>query len=183
MSYIKSFVFIFAYFIKFCSNYRVVVMSEGHPPEVLTKLNSVIRRIDLICKLFAPVATGFLISFVSLKASAVTLAIWNLSSVCLEYWLLLSVYNKVPALTEYDLKRSSVHSIINLEEGPSTSEKRSDFFFNDSNNSELLKGNCLGSVVERICNNSYVKAWQVYMSQDVLLPGLALALLYFTVLR
>lgn len=160
-----------------------MVISEGHPPEVLTKLNSIIRRIDLICKLFAPVATGFLISFVSLKASAVTLAVWNILSVCVEYWLLLSVYNKIPALTECDQKRGSRLAIINLEEGPSTSEERTNFSSNDGNNLELSKVNCMGKVIERVSNNSYVKAWQVYMNQDVVLPGLALALLYFTVLR
>ncbi|KAF5476350.1 hypothetical protein F2P56_008076 [Juglans regia] len=32
----------------------VVVISEGRPPEILTKINSIIRRIDLISKLFAP---------------------------------------------------------------------------------------------------------------------------------
>ena len=56
-------------------------MSEGHPPEVLTRMNSVLRRIDLMRKLFAAVVSGIIISFVSLKASAMTLAIWNTASV------------------------------------------------------------------------------------------------------
>ncbi|KAF6172143.1 hypothetical protein GIB67_029561, partial [Kingdonia uniflora] len=37
------------------SDLRVVVISNGQPPEVLIKMNSVIRRIDLTCKLFAPI--------------------------------------------------------------------------------------------------------------------------------
>ncbi|WCJ37167.1 Solute carrier family 40 member 1 [Euphorbia peplus] len=55
----------------------VVVMSEGKPPGVLTNMNSIIRRIDLTCKLLAPVVSGLLISFVSVKASAMASAIWN----------------------------------------------------------------------------------------------------------
>ncbi|KAF2306498.1 hypothetical protein GH714_018717 [Hevea brasiliensis] len=76
----------------------VVVISEGHPPHVLTKMNSIIRRIDLTCKLLAPVVAGFIISFVSVKASAMTLVIWNTSAVLMEYWFFTSVYRGIPSL-------------------------------------------------------------------------------------
>ncbi|OEL29630.1 Solute carrier family 40 member 1 [Dichanthelium oligosanthes] len=76
----------------------VVVMSCGHPPALLTGINSVVRRIDLSCKLLAPVFSGLVFSFVSAQASAVALALWNVASVGLEYWLFVSVYNGVPAL-------------------------------------------------------------------------------------
>lgn len=160
-----------------------MVISEGQPPEVLTNMNSVIRRIDLICKLFAPVATGFIITFVSLKASAVALTIWNIVSVCIEYWLLLSVYNKVPVLSESDHKRSSRLAMNNLEESPSTSEVRPKLSPYDANSLEIYNTNCMQKVMEKLFNNSYVQAWKVYINQDVVLPGVALALLYFTVLR
>ncbi|KAJ6755620.1 SOLUTE CARRIER FAMILY 40 MEMBER 1 [Salix purpurea] len=68
----------------------VVVISEAHPPGVLTRINSIIRRIDLTCKLLAPVISGFIMSFVSVKASAMTLAVWNTVAVWLEYWLFTS---------------------------------------------------------------------------------------------
>lgn len=160
-----------------------MVLSERQPPEVLTNMNSVIRRIDLICKLFAPVATGFIISFVSLKASAVALTIWNIVSVCIEYWLLLSVYNKVSVLSESDRKRSSRLATNNLEESPSTSKVRPNVSPYDANSLELYNTNCMAKVIEKLFNNSYVQAWKVYVNQDVVLPGVALALLYFTVLR
>ncbi|KAL8120276.1 solute carrier family 40 member 2-like [Apium graveolens] len=160
----------------------IVVLSERQPPEVLTNMNSVVRRIDLICKLFAPVVTGFIISFASLKASAVALTIWNIVSVCIEYWLLLSVYNKVPALSESDQKRSSRLATDNLEESPSTSKVRPNLSPYDANSLELYNTNCMARVIERLFNNSYVQAWKVYANQDVVLPGVALALLYFTVL-
>ncbi|KAG8075508.1 hypothetical protein GUJ93_ZPchr0006g41627 [Zizania palustris] len=78
----------------------VVVISGGHPPAVLTKINSVIRRIDLSCKLLAPVLSGFVISFVSMQASAAALALWNLAAVWLQYWLFFSVYAGLPVLSE-----------------------------------------------------------------------------------
>ncbi|XP_019186256.1 PREDICTED: solute carrier family 40 member 2-like isoform X2 [Ipomoea nil] len=132
----------------------VVVISEGHPPAVLTNMNSIIRRIDLICKLFAPVISGFIISFISLTASAMALALWNIVSVCLEYWLLTSVFFGIPALRESSERRVLRSSPNNTEERPSVH-------------------------VSRI---PYISAWKVYLQQDVILPGLALALLYFTIL-
>ncbi|EEE65881.1 hypothetical protein OsJ_21691 [Oryza sativa Japonica Group] len=78
----------------------VVVIAGGQPAAVLTGINSVIRRIDLSCKLLAPVLSGFFISFVSMEASAAALAAWNLAAVWVQYWLFVSVYAGFPALSE-----------------------------------------------------------------------------------
>ncbi|KAK3029512.1 hypothetical protein RJ639_037533, partial [Escallonia herrerae] len=160
----------------------VVVISEGHPPEALTTINSIIRRIDLICKLFAPVVSGFIISFVSLTASAQTIALWNVTSICLQYWLLISVYNGIPALSERSQKRVTRPVTTDLEEDPSTSDDRHNSSSYDETDSDLAGKTRERTLIEKIANVSYVNAWRVYMSQDVVLPGLALALLYFTVL-
>uniref|UniRef100_A0A5B6YZR1 Solute carrier family 40 member n=1 Tax=Davidia involucrata TaxID=16924 RepID=A0A5B6YZR1_DAVIN len=160
----------------------VVVISEGQPPGVLTKMNSVIRRIDLICKLFAPVATGFIISFVSLKASAMTLALWNIISVCFQYWLLMSVYNGIPALSESSQKRVSRFAPIDLEERQSTSQERKSSLSYHGNDLELSENSWKRKIIERVSKIPYVSAWRVYLQQDVVLAGVALALLYFTVL-
>ena len=169
--------------LKLSSNYRVVVISEGHPPGVLTKLNSVIRRIDLTCKLFAPVVTGIIISFVSLKASAMTLAIWNTLSIWLEYWLLTSVYNGIPALSERSQKK--IPKISQGDPGESTSadqEIKSSPSF-DGGDSALAENSWKRKMIEWVWKALSISAWTVYLQQDVVLPGLALALLYFTVLR
>ncbi|KAK6778299.1 hypothetical protein RDI58_025017 [Solanum bulbocastanum] len=159
----------------------VVVISEGHPPGLLTKMNSIIRRIDLICKLFAPVITGFIISFVSLTASAMTLALWNIISVCLEYWLLTSVYNGIPALSESSLRRVSRSLTEQMDLSPSISHEQKSLLHSDRiglEKSENLWRRIVGSVSTLPC----LSAWKVYLQQDVVLPGLALALLFFTVL-
>ncbi|XP_041026209.1 solute carrier family 40 member 2-like [Juglans microcarpa x Juglans regia] len=157
----------------------VVVISEGRPPEILTNINSIIRRIDLISKLFAPVITGFIISFVSLTASALTLALWNAISVWVEYWLFISVYNGIPALGESSQRRISRLSSSVVGESSSTSQERESLLSNDEGNSALPRKTWLMNIFEWV---PWFDAWKVYFQQDVVLPGLALALLYFTVL-
>ncbi|WJX42891.1 Solute carrier 40 member 2 [Trifolium repens] len=161
----------------------LLVISEGQSPELLTKMNSVTRRIDLTCKLLAPVITGFIISFVSLKASAITLALWNGVSVWVEYWLFTSVYNGIPALCQSSQRRMErLSSESDLERNNSTSE--GDSLLNDTSgdSSELLDGKSRTKFSDWISKISYVDAWRVYLQQEVVLPGLALALLFFTVL-
>ncbi|KAG6643507.1 solute carrier family 40 member 2-like isoform X1 [Carya illinoinensis] len=157
----------------------VVVISEGHPPENLTKINSIIRRIDLISKLFAPVITGFIISFVSLTASALTLALWNAISVWVEYWLFISVYNGIPALGESSQRRISRLSSSVVGESSSTSQEKESMLSHDEGNSALTQKTWKMNIFEWV---PWLDAWKVYLQQDVVLPGVALALLYFTVL-
>nr|XP_010921057.1 solute carrier family 40 member 1 isoform X1 [Elaeis guineensis] len=160
----------------------VVVMSNGQPPEVLTKMNSVIRRIDLVCKLLAPVFTGFIISFISLKASAVILALWNTTSVWLQYWLLKSVYNGIPALNESSQRGNlklipsdpwNNSSIIEVNESSICPDRR---------NIETEAPAWKMRIIEKLSILPCFDAWIVYAKQEVVLPGIALALLYFTVL-
>lgn len=160
--------------------YRVVVITEGHPPETLTKMNSIIRRIDLISKLFAPVLTGFLISFVSLTASAVALTLWNAITVWVEYWLFISVYNGIPALGESSQRRLSRFSPGAVGESTLTSQEREILPSDNGSNLALDEKTWVMNLLERV---PCLDAWRVYLQQDVVIPGVALALLYFTVLR
>ncbi|KAL6987917.1 hypothetical protein U1Q18_013663 [Sarracenia purpurea var. burkii] len=145
-------------------------------------MNSVFRRIDLTCKLFAPVATGFIISFVSLKASALALSLWNILSVLLQYFLFMSVFHGIPSLRERNQKRVAILSSM-PRDSPSTSDqenKRSLLYA--GNESELSKISWKRKMIERFFKIPYISAWMVYLQQDVVLPGVALALLYFTIL-
>ncbi|KAI6698564.1 hypothetical protein NL676_018683 [Syzygium grande] len=122
----------------------VVVMSEGQPPGLLTQMNSVIRRIDLICKLFAPVVS---------------------------YWFFMSVYSGIPALVERNLRRTLRPSPVDLLE-------RSLIQNADPGSAESSQKNFR----EKISKIPFFGAWKVYLEQEVVLPGVSLALLYFTVL-
>lgn len=160
----------------------VVVMSNGQPPEVLTKMNSVIRRIDLICKLLAPVFSGFIISFISLKASAAILALWNMTSVWLQYWLLTSVYHGIPALYESSQRRNQKLIPNDLLENSSIIESNESSICPEGRNMETEAPDWKMRIIEKLSIIPCLDAWIVYSKQEIVLPGIALALLYFTVL-
>lgn len=158
-------------------------MSEGHPPAVLTRMNSVIRGIDLSSKLLSPVITGLIISFVSLKASAITFAAWATITAWVEYWLFISVYSGVPAIAQSNERRIlrsttkpvkgtdapvSDSIVQGTEEGSTANPQRKTGIF---------------KILDRISESSFVGAWRIYFNQEVVLPGVSLALLFFTVLR
>ncbi|KAL1193679.1 Solute carrier family 40 member 1 [Cardamine amara subsp. amara] len=159
-----------------------VVMSEDHPPEVLTRMNSVIRGIDLSSKLLSPVITGLIISFVSLKASAITFASWAIITAWVEYWLFISVYSGVPAITrsnERRILRSRTNPLEGTDAPVSVSivqRTEEDSTANPPRKTGILK------ILDRISESSFVGAWRIYLNQEVVLPGVSLALLFFTVL-
>ncbi|KAK8582537.1 hypothetical protein V6N13_069312 [Hibiscus sabdariffa] len=162
----------------------LVVIAEGNPPSLLTDMNSVIRRIDLTCKLVAPVISGLIISFVSLEASAMAFALWTTITVWVEYWLFMSVYNGIPALGINSSRRliSKVSPSDQVEDTISTSEERNNSVFNEGENSASSGKSSASRIIEWISKVPYIDAWKVYLQQDVVLPGVALALLFFTVL-
>ncbi|KAJ4830696.1 Solute carrier 40 member 2 [Turnera subulata] len=159
----------------------VVVISQGNLPGLLTTMNSTIRRIDLICKLLAPVVSGFIISFISIKASAMALALWNMLASWAEYWLFMTVYEGIPALGESSQRKISRFSLGDLEES-TASETMSILAKRGESSGLVVERGWRRNLVERVSKASFVGAWSVYLQQDVLLPGIALALLYFTVL-
>ncbi|XP_027336740.1 solute carrier family 40 member 2-like [Abrus precatorius] len=160
----------------------LLVISEGQPPEMLTKMNSVTRRIDLTCKLLAPVITGFIISFVSLRVSAIALALWNTLSVWVEYLLFTAVYNGIPALGQSSQRRMERLLILNDQESNESTLEEDSLLSVTDDNLELANRKCSKKISEKISEIPYVAAWRGYLEQEVALPGLALALLFFTVL-
>ncbi|XP_010039092.2 solute carrier family 40 member 2 isoform X1 [Eucalyptus grandis] len=158
----------------------VVVISEGHPPETLTQMNSVVRRIDLICKLFAPVVSGFFISFASLKASAVAFALWNFASVWLQYWLMSSVYSGIPALRENNRRRRQKIPLDGTEGRVATLEGGA--LHDEASVHGTEENSLMRRKMNLVMNSAFMVSWRTYLRQEVVLPGIALALLYFTVL-
>ncbi|KAK9723604.1 hypothetical protein RND81_05G011400 [Saponaria officinalis] len=156
----------------------VVVMTEDQPLDMLPKLNSVLRRIDLVCKLFAPVVSGFIVSFVSLTASALCLALWNIISVVLLYWLLNAVYNGIPALRLKDIKKREAVLSRAPEASTSLIEQNPKILSEDGNDSVSAETGSIGCFSILPCFG----AWKIFLSQEVVLPGISLALLFFTVL-
>lgn len=160
----------------------MVVISTGLPPEELTKMNSVLRRIDLCCKLLAPVFSGFIISFISLRASAIVLALWNTISVWIQYWLLTSVYNGIPALGERSKRRNK--TVVPTDFVASSSIDENEFCVSSEGMNVVaeVEGQNI-TCIDKLSAIPCFDSWVTYFRQEVVLPGISLALLYFTVLR
>eukprot|EP00775_Hariotina_reticulata_P006954 gene6954-7170_t len=110
----------------------------GADTSALSKVNSVMRAIDLICQMLAPVAAGFLMTSVSMLVAILVLVVYCLAVWVPECLLLRAAHRRSPALSPI-----KPHPIA------------------------ILLG-CSG--------------WSVYFRQSTLLPAVALALLYLTVL-
>jgi iron-regulated transporter 1 len=79
-----------------CKPYAHPTLGVNH---VLTDVNAVMRRIDLLAKILAPILVG-LLSYISVEFSIVFVAVWNCVSLPVEYILLKKVYDAIPQLAE-----------------------------------------------------------------------------------
>ncbi|RLN70117.1 hypothetical protein BBJ28_00005865 [Nothophytophthora sp. Chile5] len=85
----------------------VVIIAQNSGTEgsaALATLNTVMRRIDLACKLLGPLAFGVIMDFAGRDLTtramigAATVAIWNALSTPLEYFMTRDIYDLVPEL-------------------------------------------------------------------------------------
>ncbi|XP_046326039.2 solute carrier family 40 member 1-like isoform X2 [Haliotis rufescens] len=72
----------------------------GKDKDMLARMTSTLRRIDLATKILAPIATGQIMYFTEMRIGAVFIGGWNVVTVFLEYYLIWKVYNTVPALSK-----------------------------------------------------------------------------------
>eukprot|EP00051_Salpingoeca_urceolata_P019659 m.289759 g.289759 ORF g.289759 m.289759 type:complete len:455 (-) comp19461_c1_seq18:551-1915(-) len=70
----------------------------GSNEVLLAKTNARLRRIDLSCKILAPMLVGFLMTYLGALAGAIFIGAWNLATWPLEYVLLSRVHSAFPAL-------------------------------------------------------------------------------------
>lgn len=163
--------------------------------------NSILRRIDLCCKILAPILVGQIMTYVSKVAGVIVLAGWNVLSVFLEYYLLWKVFQSVSALSQKVLSQrhqdegSSVD--LNHEDSQSSRERLDSMESEDlgrgQNGAKALvpdvdfrnqqmsrKPGIFLRIKKRIL--TFKNGWHIYFRQAVARPGLALASLYFTVI-
>ncbi|TYZ65209.1 hypothetical protein PybrP1_003984 [[Pythium] brassicae (nom. inval.)] len=85
-----------------------VVVLAGNDSNVLARMNTAMRRIDLSCTILAPMAFGVIMEFAdsdpTLRAltGAAVVGVWNLLSTPLEYVLTRDVYTLAPLLAVKD---------------------------------------------------------------------------------
>lgn len=154
------------------------------------------RRIDLLCKLLAPIVVGVLLEHsggvVNLFrpdlpadqaggfVTTLAVAVWNVISFFGELFLLWVVYRMVPALAQKRFRNSPRYQEV--EEA-----NDSEVHLKPSHGAGRWKGtgcrNCwklMGKLATPY--RTLVNGWTVYIKQDIALAGLALACLYLTVL-
>ena len=178
--------------------------------QVLTFLfsdtNSILRRIDLCCKILAPILVGQIMTYISKVAGVLFLAGWNVVSVFGEYFLLWKVFQAVSALsqkvfdtTRHDDNEEDGSSVDLSAEEPRGSREGLDWMENEDpgrgqTGAEALvpavstrpsrqraqKPSILVRFKKRIL--TFKTGWHIYFRQSVARPGLALASLYFTVI-
>ncbi|KAJ5697526.1 hypothetical protein N7488_011210 [Penicillium malachiteum] len=120
-------------------------------------LNASMRRIDLFCKLIAPVFISLVDSF-STKVAIWTVLGLNIASVLIEYIAIAQVYQAVPALKKAAAAGRTGETDETLQAHRNSSEGVLDY----------LRGS--------------LTPWEEYVSSRVFLPSFALSLLYMTVL-
>ncbi|XP_074659121.1 solute carrier family 40 member 1-like [Tubulanus polymorphus] len=170
---------------------------------ILTSMSAILRRIDLVTNILAPVIVGQIMTYAGDQISCIFIAAWNLVSMFVEYFLIWKVYNRVPALHHKIYKKHQQTESKNKEETerlPATSSKDGgdddeDDVDDDENNqqrSDKDKLETINAPVEppklkgfMLVLSRFVmlyKGWGIYARQSVCLAGLALATLYMTVL-
>ncbi|XP_047132549.1 solute carrier family 40 member 1-like isoform X1 [Hydra vulgaris] len=136
-----------------------VVVICHNDNDILAKLNAHMRRIDLSVAILAPIAVGSLMSLISDLSGIALICGWNILSMFSEYIQLHHIYKTAPELTEKHINEYEPIGEID--------------------NDHKINLTWLG-IFDRI-KLSFI-GWKVYKSQSIYLAGIALAVLYLTVL-
>jgi iron-regulated transporter 1 len=124
------------------------------------ELNSVMRRIDLICKLIAPVGIGLLDGYSTQVAIWVVFA-QNAISVAVEYWAIKKIYDAIPEL-EKGKGEVSQESLTPL--------------------STTTTATVTPNTTKTRPTSSFLAPYKSYIKNPAFLASFALSLLYLTVL-
>jgi iron-regulated transporter 1 len=130
-----------------------VVVIARDDSEALSALNTILRRIDLACKILSPMAFGIIMDFAGgnpttrAMIGAATVGLWNLISTPLEYYMTRDIYDLNPDL-------ASKETMI---EDPR--EEKDD------------------STIK-----AYLRMWREYMRHPVFLVSFSFCALYMTIL-
>ncbi|XP_073529385.1 ferroportin-like isoform X2 [Phyllobates terribilis] len=164
-----------------------IVVVAGDDRSKLADMNATMRRIDQLTNILAPLAVGQMVTFGSPVLGCGFIAGWNLVSMCAEYLLLWTVYQKTPALAakssgkeedqELKLLNGKVEN-TNMDENPgdvrTLGEKTTEM---EGTSKKFM---CSSRVAEPF--RTFRDGWVAYSRQSVFWVGVGLAFLYMTVL-
>jgi iron-regulated transporter 1 len=158
----------------------IIVVSESLNVD-RQELNSTMRRIDLVCKLVAPVGIGLIEGSYSTKLALCIVFAQNAISVVVEYFAIASVYAAVPDLARG--KKAPPPNHGSDSETPDTAMRQS-LHEDDGNNNNHPVSDVHGNTPPLFKNMvaSHLRPWKNYMQNPAFLASFSLSLLYLTVL-
>ncbi|KAL4930872.1 putative iron-regulated transporter [Aspergillus undulatus] len=141
-------------------------------------LNATMRRIDLFCKLVAPLVVSLMDGLLSTK-----IAIWgvlglNVAVVLVEYFAIAQVYHSVPQL---DRRRENQDAHDIEDEGSREDENENEDRLHDEEHHPGPEPHPLLQTITHQARRTLFP-WHEYTTAPVFLPSLSLSLLYLTVL-
>jgi iron-regulated transporter 1 len=152
----------------------VVVICDAVPELERGDLNAAMRRIDLFCKLIAPVFISFVDAYDTRVALWTVMGMSSLSTV-VEYFAIAQVYNAVPALAVESTQPSSSST---SEEGEG--EECTTLTFSEVSSLPCVQPTKLPSLKSSIYDS--LGPWISYIHAPAFLASLSLSMLYLTVL-
>lgn len=137
----------------------VTAASPERQPYDLTQLNSSMRRIDLICKLIAPITISIVISTTNVQIGVLVVGAMSTVSWAVECWCAKRVWNRNPSLRALKI-------------------------VDDHSSPDNLPSSVPASLLSRANHRlqRYAGDFRMYFSSPVWLPSLSLALLHISAL-
>jgi iron-regulated transporter 1 len=142
----------------------VAASSPDGKPYDLTHLNSAMRRIDLICKLIAPILISLIVSATNVKIGVLVVGAMSTASWSIELWCVRRVWNLNSRLREPEVVIDPVSEDGNVVLPPLETTRRS----------------CWSKTSQGF--RRYVQDFRNYFSSLVWIPSLSLAFLHISAL-
>jgi iron-regulated transporter 1 len=136
-----------------------VVMPTGY---TLAHVNAMMARIDMSCKLIAPIAVSWFLSAVSIRSGVVTMALINGISFGAELWSAIQLWNQCPQLSEKKTAQISDHSDLPINHNHLNSPKF--------------------SVKVTSFITGYIASLKLYFGSSVWMPSLAMCVTHASIL-
>jgi iron-regulated transporter 1 len=137
----------------------VMVITEGDTEVMLTMM----KRIDLFCKMMAPITIGLVMAF-GHSVGAIVIGVWNVLSLVIEYQLVFQTYRTYPALASKD--KGSVN-----ESTPLVNEQHQE-------NNNTYNTEASGSTNQQVQSVTFIE----FVHHRIFAASLAVSMLYLTVL-
>ena len=158
----------------------------------VTALNAYMRRIDLCCKLMAPLLVGAIITYTDYFTSTLFVAGWNVISYFAEFGLLCIVYYYIPTLAHKNIRKQSLLSENSEDRREEDEEelipdkspsKDENVFVAKPRKSKSCKQQFFSILSKLISPCITIRdGWKIYARQEIARVGIAMSLLYVTVL-